>query len=145
MSYLTDISLFFHFIGLALLAGGGIANKFVVSSALAMKTEKSKLKFMLDNKNIAKMPDIGLVLLLVSGITMMALNADLYLLQGGIWFTLKMVALALLILAFGGLHMVRAKLRKTGDTAWLNKLSLMGLVTGVLGVSIIALAVMAFH
>ncbi len=134
--------LVFHFIGLAMGLGTGIG--FMILGITASKLEKKEAgKFMLNAFSLAKMGQIGLILLVISGLYLITpfwkilpttplLIAKLIL----------VVLLSVLVLA----NAVAMKKAKNGDLAnQRNKIQMLGRISLITVLTIVILAVLVFH
>ena len=144
MGITTDILLIMHFIGLSMAVGAGISGKVLAMSVANIKMEKAKLKFIFDTRKISLIADVGIIMLLISGITLVALN-PVYAQMGGIFFHIKMGLIVLVVASIGGQHMMRAKLKRTGDLAYFKKVQMLSSITIISAISTVIMAVLAFH
>ncbi|MBN2174194.1 MAG: hypothetical protein JW731_08685 [Bacteroidales bacterium] len=138
---MTQIMLFFHFIGLAM--GIGTSFGFMILGIKAAKLEKNEaMKFSINIMALSKMGYIGISLLVISGIFLMA----------PFWselasFPLLIVKLILVVLLIAeittiGVLMEKVK-RSNGDfrSKWIPILGRVSLLTGL---AIVAIAVVFF-
>lgn len=145
MDLLTkDILLMVHLIGLGLAVGAGVSGKVLAKSLDGIKMEKAKLKFIYDTRKVSMISDVGVLMLLISGITLVVLQPA-YAQIGGVFFHVKMALVLLVFLSIGGQHMMRAKLKRTNDLSYFNKVQLFSSITGVSALLTIIMAVLAFH
>jgi hypothetical protein len=130
-----------HFVGLAM--GLSVPFSSIVLQGLAAKaspTDRAVLERF--PPAMGRVGDIGLVLLIVSGGTLAFTK------WGGIsqlpWtFDVKLVAVALLVILVGYIHMLGGKARR-GDAAAAARIPIVGRVTFLLGLTAVVFAVLTF-
>ena len=137
-----DLFLFFHFIGLAMAVGTGFANLFLASVAGKLEPAE-KGTFMSRTMVLARMGQIGLGLLIISG---------LYLITP-YWATLssmptliaKLTCVVLLIIMVTIISLIVRKAKKENNPALFAKLKPLGIINFIIGLTIVVLAVLTFH
>ena len=142
MYRLLQLLLILHFLGLAM--GFSVSFAGMVMGALIAKAKPEERpvlgRFL---PMMSRVGDIGLVLLWVSGLSL------LYLKWGGFGnvpptFHAKITLVVVLTLIIGYMHSLQARLKR-GDTAVQSRMQAVGKVAFLLAVSIVILAVMTFN
>jgi hypothetical protein len=139
---MRDAMLIIHFIGLAMGLGTSLAFMFLGMASARME-ESERLKFSLNILALSRMGQIGLTLLVISGLYLM----DPY------WRNLAnlplLVAKLVLVLVLGtlvGIISVNAKKAKAGDSAiYLKKIATLGRLSLLTALATVILAVLVFH
>lgn len=137
---MKEIFLFLHFIGLSMGLGTSFAFMFL-SMGMAKMEESEQIKFMRQGMAISKMGNIGLVLLVISGLGLLIGRWDLVL--SNHWFLTKLV----LVLVLGALIGMNGSLLKkwvNGDAAAGKRLERMGPLTMLVALLIVGIAVAVF-
>lgn len=139
---MRDIMLILHFIGLAMGLGTSFAFMFLGIAASKMEKTESE-KFRLNSFAISRMGHIGLTLLIISGGYLMtpywsSLSSSPLLIA-------KLV-LVLLLAALIGIISSKAKKAKKGDAEiHFKKMEPLGKIAMITALTIVVLAVYAFH
>jgi hypothetical protein len=131
-----------HFIGLAMGVGTGMANLFLGRVSSKME-KKEALKFILNTHVLGKMGMIGLTLLILSGGYLIT----------PFWSHLsemptliaKLSLVLVLIVLLGLISVNSMKARKGDPEKYLNRIKILGPLTLLTSLAIIALAVITFH
>lgn len=139
---MREVMLIIHFIGLTMGMGTGFAHAFL-GSAVSKMTAEEATKFRLHSLVISKMGNIGIVLLIISG---------LYLITP-YWKTLsatplliaKLLCVAILIVFIVLINIGASKARAGDAEAQFRKMKVYGKVTLLLSIAIVVLAVFVFH
>ena len=139
---MRDAMLIVHFIGLAMGLGTSFAFMFLGMASAKME-ESERLKFTLNTFVLSRMGQIGLTLLVISGLYLMPpywqslTNVPL--------LTAKLV-LVLVLGALVGINSATAKKAKAGDAAvHLKKMATLGRFSMLTALAIVILAVLVFH
>jgi len=141
MIYQTLFTL--HMIGLAIGAGTGVYVAMVNRhAARSINPDQARALMPGINTALMRVGYVGLTLLLLSGIGMMALIGGRSL---GPWFTIKMVFVVGIILFVGMMHMLAARVRRTGDAGLAGTMKKLGLAGPTLALLTVIAAVAAFH
>lgn len=139
---MREVMLIVHFIGLAMALGTGFANLFL--NAVASKLEPSeKGSFMSRIAILARMGQIGLGLLLLSG----------FYLATPFWkalgemplFIAKLTLVGILLISVSYILLILRKAKKQGNPGLLKNLKPLGMLNFFIGITIVILAVLAFH
>jgi uncharacterized membrane protein len=139
---MRELMLFFHFIGLAMALGSGIANLFL--SSVAAKLEPAERgSFMSRIAILGRMGQIGLGLLLLSGFGLMTpywkVLGDMPLLIA------KLSLVALLIILVASVLIILRKAKKQGNPAMLAKIKPLAMLNFFIAITIVILAVLVFR
>lgn len=139
---MREIMLIIHFIGLAMGLGTSLGFMFLGIASTKMETQDA-LKFQLNSLVLSRMGQIGLVLLIVSGLFLMEPHWDILpdtpLLITKLVLVLILTALIIVISFIAGNA-------KKGDAAMhLKKIAPLGRFTLLISLIIIILAVYIFH
>ncbi|MCB9244985.1 MAG: hypothetical protein H6606_01025 [Flavobacteriales bacterium] len=137
---LKEISLFLHFIGLAMGLGTSFAFMFLGMAASKLEPD-DRLKFMKQIMSLSRMGHIGLALLLLSGLGLLAGRWDL--LSTNYFFMAKML-LFLLLSALIGITSSAGKKFAKGDVSQAYRIQRVGKFTMPIALLIVALAVYIF-
>ena len=139
---MREVMLIIHFIGLAMALGTGFANLFL--NAVASKLEPAeKGSFMSRIAILARMGQIGLGLLLLSG----------FYLATPFWkalgemplFIAKLTLVGILLISVSYILLILRKAKKQGNPGLLKNLKPLGMLNFFIGITIVILAVLAFH
>lgn len=143
MLVIFDVLLILHFIGLMLGAGGGLGSTVAMGIALKMPPEKGNVIRSL-GPSLAHMSSVGLVLMLFSGISLVAMkyNGDLASMPPLFWA--KMFFVTTLTIAAVLIEMTYAQVKK-GNTAAAARLPRFGPMAGISSMLAVILAVLTFH
>jgi len=139
------VLLVLHFLGLALGVGTGFAQMTLGISTRALAPAE-RTQFMLRAAALGKNGSIGLLLLIGSGLGMMAQRGFSATLQwGGGAFHAKLALVAAMVLVFGYLQMLIARARREGGGPALATLPKVGQVLLLLGIAVVICATIAFQ
>ena len=139
-----ELLLITHFLGLALGVGTSFAAMALGRASKALP-EAERAQFMLRAMAIGKNGSIGLALLLLSGLGMWFYRGIRETMAwGGGAFHAKLTLIVLLIGAFGYLQVLQKRARKGQGGSALGRLPKVGGIVLLLGIAIIASAVIAF-
>jgi uncharacterized membrane protein len=146
---MKDLLLVVHFVGLALGLGTGFAMMRLGASARELDPAE-RGKFMGRVLVLSKNASWGLVLLVVSGVTLFFTGGGMTLLRTAGWpFHTKLTLVVVLIVLFGMMQMTIAKLRKAAPgpeaQAIAAKLPKIGAATTSTSLLIVTMAVLSFH
>ena len=141
MDTLNEILLILHFVGLAMGLAVPFANM-VLQGVAANASPPEKTVLARVPPAMSRVGDIGLTLLLVTGVTMVFTK------YGGFavmpWqFQVKMAAVVLLVALVGYIHMLMGKARK-GDAAAVARIPAVGRITFLLALIAVVFAVLTF-
>lgn len=143
MTWLNDLLLVLHFIGLVMGSGPGIANMVIMRAAATATPEGAaalrRVPPMLINVSTA-----GLVLLWITGLIMVW---TIYGGPGGLpWaFWVKIVFVLILTAVVVAMHMTLAEIRKTGNMALAARMPKLGPMAGLSALVAVIFAVIAFQ
>jgi uncharacterized membrane protein len=136
--------LVFHFLGLALGVGTGFAMMALGKASEDLPTEE-RTKFMLRAMVLSKNGSIGLLLLILSGLGMMALKGfGAVLAWGGGLFHAKLTLVVVMMGVLGYMQVLAKKVRLAGGGPLMAKLPKAGATMLLLGIAVVTLAVFAF-
>jgi uncharacterized membrane protein len=137
-----DIMLIIHFIGLAMAVGTGFAN--LSLGAVASKLEPAERgSFMSKIMVLGRIGRIGLGLLLLSGFY---LATPYWKVLGEMpLFIAKLSLVALLLILVSTVLIIMAKSKREGNPALMAKIRPLGILNFLIGITIVILAVLAFH
>ena len=142
---MLDLWLILHFLGVALGVGTGFA---MMTLGIASKDMAAAEQgaFMRRASLVSKNGSVGLLLLIVSGVAIVATRgADVVMAWGGRMFHIKLTLVVILIGVFGYMQVLMRKARSADGAAAAARLPVFGRIMLLLGVSIIICAVLAFH
>lgn len=138
---MREVMLVLHFIGLAMGLGTGFAHAFLASATAKMNTDEST-RFRLHSLVLSKMGNIGLLLLLISGFYM--ITPYWKVLPSSPLLIVKLL-LVLILIIFIGMISIAGKKAKAGDAErQFRKLQVLGKLTLIVAVAIVAVAVSFF-
>ncbi|HTM44047.1 MAG TPA: hypothetical protein VL137_03775 [Polyangiaceae bacterium] len=133
-----------HFIGLALGVGTGFAMLTLGKSTADMPME-ARTQFMLRAMVLSKNGSIGLLLLVVSGLGMMAVKGfGAVLAWGGPLFHAKLTLVVVMMGLLGYMQVLGKKVKAAGGGPLMAKLPKVGGAMLLLGITVVTLAVFAF-
>lgn len=143
MLVILDVLLILHFIGLMLGAGGGLGSTLAMAIALKMPPEQGSIIRSL-GPSLARMSSVGLVLMLFSGISLVAMkyNGDFASMPPLFWA--KMFFVTTLTIAAVLIEMTYAQVKK-GNAAAAARLPRFGPMAGISSMLAVILAVLTFH
>lgn len=134
-----------HFLGLALGVGTGFA-QVTLGIATRDMAPPDRAQFMMRAFALVKNGSIGLLLLLVSGIGMMAMRGVSATMQwGGGAFHAKLALVVVLIGVFGYLQVLVRRAKRAGGGPAMATLPKVGQAMLLVGVAIVICAAVAFH
>ena len=141
MNALNEVLLILHFVGLAM----GLAVPFssiVMQGLVAKAAPPERPVLMRFPPAMSRVGDIGLTLLLVTGVAMVFTKYGGFAIMP--WqFHVKLTAVALLIALVGYIHVLQGKARK-GDAAAAARIPIVGRVTFLLALTAVVFAVLTF-
>ncbi len=137
-----DLFLFLHLIGLSMAVGTGFANLFLASAAAKLDPAE-RGTFMSRTMVVVRMGQIGLGLLVLSGLYLMTPYWSVLSEMPTLMAKLTCVVLVLVLVTV--MTLVARKARQTNNPALLMKLKPWGMVNFFLGLTIVVLAVLTFH
>lgn len=138
---MRELMLIFHFTGLAMGLGTGFAHAFLSSATTKMGPDEAT-KFRLHSLVLSKMGNIGLLLLLISGFYL--ITPYWKILPSSPLLIVKL-ALVLVLIVLIGMISVAGKKAKAGDAEkQFRKLQVLGKMTLVVAVAIVAVAACFF-
>jgi hypothetical protein len=139
------VLLFFHFIGLALGVGTGFAT-LVLGLATRDLSPPDRTTFMLRASTVGKNGSVGLLLLIVTGLGLMAVRGvPETLAWGGGAFHAKLGLVVVFSLLFGFLQSLVAKAKRDGGGPAMTKIPTVSRIMLAMSIAIVACAVVAFH
>lgn len=139
---MRDVMLILHFLGIAMGAGVSFAFLFLGLAAKKMAKEEAQ-KFMLNTYTLARMGNIGLVLLFLSGGYLMT---PYWKLLGEMPLLATKLVLFLALGALLGIISSNARKAKQGDPEpYMKKIENLGRFTLIITITIVVLAVLSFH
>jgi hypothetical protein len=143
MLVVLDVLLILHFIGLMLGAGGGLGSTVAMGIALKMPPEQGSIIRSI-GPSLARLSAAGLVLMLVSGISLVVMkyNGDLASMPALFWA--KMFFVTTLTIAVALIEMTYAQVKK-GNGAAAARLPRLGPMAGMSAFLATILAVLTFH
>jgi uncharacterized membrane protein len=137
--------LFLHFIGLALGLGTSFAMATLMKGTSDLSPEE-RTKFMLRAGVLRKNGSYGLLLLILSGLSLFIMRGPKAVFAwGGGAFHLKLTLVVILIGVFGYLQVLSKKVREAGGGPLMGKLRTVSAIMLALSVAIVAAAVAAFQ
>jgi uncharacterized membrane protein len=142
LPYMRDTFLVLHFIGLAMAVGGGFANLFLAAAAAKLEPAE-RGAFMLRTTVLARMGQIGLGVLILSGLYLITPYWSILSDMPTLIAKLSLVVLLILLVATVSLRVRKAQ--KQNDASSLAKLKPLGMLIFLTGLTIVVLAVVTFH
>ena len=140
-----DALLILHFIGLALGVGSGLA-AFTLGLATKDMAPEERGKFMMRASALRKNGSYGLLLLVATGLGFVIERGwGSVAFRGGGFFHAKLTLVVVMLGLLGYSQVLGKKVREQGGGPAMGKLMLLGRVMLALGLTIIVLAVLAFH
>ncbi len=141
MNVLNEVLLILHFVGLAM----GLAVPFssiVMQGLVAKAAPLEQPVLMRFSPAMSRVGDIGLALLLVTGVTLVFTKYGGFAIMP--WqFHVKLAAVALLVALVGYIHVLMGKARK-GDAAAAARIPIVGRFTFLLALTAVVFAVLTF-
>ncbi len=142
---MRDLFLIFHLIGLALGLGTSMAF-LLLPSLVEGLTDEERKKFTNRFLRLGKSADIGLGVLIVTGLCLMAVTGFGAIMSvGGPWFHAKLTLVGILVLLVGFKHMTQAKMRRQPDAPLMGRMMLLAHAMRWTTLAIVVCAVYAFH
>lgn len=139
---MRDIMLILHFIGLAMGLGTSFGFMFLGIAGGKMEKEE-RIKFQLNSMALSRMGQIGLILLIISGV---ALMPPFWSMLPSSPVLIAKLVLVLVLSALVGIIAPIAKKAHQGEAeAQLKKIEPLGKIALLVGVAIVVLAVYFFH
>ena len=139
---MRDLFLFIHFIGLAMSVGTGFANLFLAVAASKLEPAE-RGSFMIKTTILTRMGQIGLGLLLISGLYLITPYWKILGDMPTLIAKLSFVILLIILVIVTSLRVRNAQ--RSNDPSQLAKLKPLGLVIFVTGLTIVGLAIATFH
>lgn len=141
-SFMRDLMLILHFLGLVMGLGTGIAHLFIGISASKMSAEEAK-KFLAQSKALSPMGIIGMVLLVVSGVFLIIpyWNSILHMPM----LMLKLFLVIILIVLITMIHLTDYNPNPAKPEAQSRKAALLGKMALVVSLTTLIVAVLVFH
>lgn len=139
---MREIMLILHFVGLVMGLGTSFAHAFL-SIVISKMAEDESTTFRLQSLVLSKMGNIGIVLLVVSGLYL--ITPYWKTLPSNPLLMLKLALVAILIILIALINW-RAKKAHIGDPEFhLERMEKMGKITLLIGLAIVVIAVSIFH
>jgi hypothetical protein len=138
---MADVLLIFHFIGLMLGAGGGLASTVAMGYANTVSEAKAKTIRGL-GPVLAHMATAGLVVMLVSGVVLLLTKYSIGAMPAMFW--MKMGFVVLLTIAAVSIEMTHGRV-KAGDVKAAGLLASLGPMAGLSSLMAAIFAVLTFH
>ncbi len=139
---MRELMLIMHFLGLGLGLGTAFAHAFLGAATSKMQDDE-KIKFRLHTLALAKMGNIGLVLLVVSGVFLIIPFWDSLLSLPLLMLKLALVLVLIVFITLINLWGIKAA--KSESAKHLSKMERLGKLMLLLSVSIVIIAVCVFH
>lgn len=139
---MKDVLLIIHFIGLAMGIGTGFAHAFLGSVAARMES-KEATKFRLHSLVLTKMGNVGLTLLVISGLSLMTPYWET--LPSSPLLIVKLSLVILLVIVITMLNVLGKRAQQSNPEEQFKKMQTLGKITMVLSLSIVIVAVSFFH
>ncbi|HEY4158080.1 MAG TPA: hypothetical protein VGM29_08280 [Polyangiaceae bacterium] len=141
---MNELLLITHFVGLSLGVGASFA-LFTLAFASKSMPADERAKFMLRAVVVSKNASIGLGLLILSGVGMLLWRGPAMVMRwGGPAFHAKLTLVVVMVGVFGYVQVLLKRARLAGGGPALASAAKLSRLLLVLGVSVIALAVIAF-
>lgn len=144
MNYLFDVLLFLHMLGLAMTVGAGFSMR-ALRSATAELPAEERGAFMMRALAVSGVARWGFVLLLLSGIGMLAARFTTTMAMGGGMFHFKLTLVIIQLGLFGYMEMLTAKVKRAGGGPLAAKLPTLSTLLLGNALLIMVAAVAAFH
>lgn len=139
---MRDIFLFLHIIGIAMAVGTGFANIFLGIAAAKLEPAE-RGKFMSNTMILVRMGQIGLGLLIFSGLYLITPYWSLLSTMPTLIAKLSFVVLLIIMVSITSIRARKAL--KENNPAALAKLKPLGMLNFVIGIAILILAILTFH
>jgi uncharacterized membrane protein len=139
---MREVMLAFHFIGLAMGLGTGFAHAFLGSATKTMSPDEA-IKFRLHTLVLGKMGHIGIALLLISGFYLIT---PFWKVLGSMpWLIVKLALVAILIVLIALINITGKKAKQGDAEKQFKKAAVLGKLTLIVALAIVAVAVGVFH
>jgi len=139
---MRETMLILHFIGLTMGLGTGFAHAFLGTAISKMSPEEGT-KFHLHTLVLARMGQVGIGLLLISGFYMITPYWKVIGNMPILMIKLGLVAILIVLVTLLG---IAGKKAKQGDAErQFKKIAVLGKITLLVGIAIVVMAVMTFH
>ena len=138
-----DVLLIIHFAGLMMGAGGGLGSTIAMRHALKLPPEQAGPIRGL-GPSLAHLSSLGLVLMLVTGVSMFAIKYNGQFSSMPTMFHIKLLFVVTLTLAAIFIELTYAQVKK-GNVAAAGRLPKLGPVAGISSLLAVIFAVLAFH
>ncbi len=138
---MKDAMLITHFIGLAMGLGTSIAFMILGMASSKMEEDEGK-KFMVKALALSKMGNIGITLLVISGLYLIT---NYWKVLGDYPLLITKLALVLVLGALLGMISAKARRAKAGNLDELDKIRPFGMLALLTALSIVVIAVLQFH
>ncbi|MEQ8478774.1 hypothetical protein [Fulvivirga sp.] len=139
---MREIALIFHFLGLTMGLGTSFAHAFLGIIVSKMSDEEA-LKFRMHSLVLSKMGNIGIILLVLSGLYLISPYWDV--ITSLPLLIVKLVLVVVLIIFIIIINLLTKKAYKGDAKLELMKMEKFGKMTLLIGVAIVILAVYIFH
>jgi hypothetical protein len=139
---MRDLFLVMHLIGMAMAVGTGFANLFLAAAAAKLELAE-RGSFMAKITILVRMGHTGLALLILSGFYL--INSYWSVLSEMPTLIAKLVLVAVQIIMVTAISLLVSKAKKENNPSLLLKARPLGLITFLIGITIVILAVLSFH
>lgn len=139
---MRDLFLIIHFIGLAMGLGTSLAFMFLGMASAGMEKNEA-VKFTMKTFYLSKMGNIGLTLLVISGVFLMTPYWEN--IGDNPLLILKLILVLVLGALIGIISATSRKVTETDSERHLNKIKILGGLSLLTALTIVVLAVLVFH
>ena len=139
---MREIFLIIHFIGLALGIGTGFAFMFLGRASSKMEKNEA-IKFVLNTLTLRKMGQIGLILLIISGLYLIIPYWSS--LTSMPTFVIKLILVLALVVIIVIMDKYAKEALKGNTEIYLNKIKILSKPSQLIGIIIVILAIYTFH
>jgi uncharacterized membrane protein len=139
---MRDVMLILHFIGLAMGLGTGFAHLFLGILAAKMSPDEAR-KFRMHSLVLGNMGNIGITLLVVSGLYL--ITPYWKMLPESPLLIAKLTLVGILISILVMINLATARARRGNEEVQLKKMERLGKITLPLAIAIVVIAVTVFH
>jgi hypothetical protein len=139
---MRDLFLVLHLIGLAMAVGTGFANLFLAAAAAKLEPAE-RGSFMAKTTVLVRMGHTGLGLLILSGFYL--INSYWSVLSEMPTLIAKLALVVVQIIMVATISLLVSKAKKENNPSLLLKVRPLGLITFLIGITIVILAVLSFH
>jgi hypothetical protein len=143
MSFYHDILVFLHLVGLALGLGVGIANLFIARGAAASESPDAGAALRTLPAKLSTISTVGLGVLIVTGVLLL-LNIGFTAPFRSVWFWLKMIAVAGMVVVVYFVYQGQAQIRQGKTPQFAEWLPMAGMAIGGLALLATLFAVFTF-